>query len=536
MFKATFSLCMYEGGSRNKHVTVLTNSQGLRDVLEGKLCKNGKICDRTGVAHETWTPTVVSGEILNYPTEADEEYPEGFCEAVAKTIVGEYAEAITHGYVCRWGFTEVFSGPNAPLTRAAEHAAKEFFGQRCDGGASGGDPSTRPPCTSGMVLRALRSGMLAAGRAKSGAPGAGVTTGDLRGVGVAGAGVATAALVLRAWGKGRINPEEGLRQGAAQVGSGCWGQGATEPGPAFDVIPPGGASEPESATSSARRELAEVTYRVVEEEKLEDVTRKRSREKGSKVTPQGESAAGRVEGRQRMRALDKECGGVQRGVDVLGVRRCDAPSLRPYARGAFERARAMLASPSQRKAGVEKLRSEVYAATSRRTRMSRIKTLRRLFGRGRSQSLAGYERWHGVAGGGTYRSAVTYWGSGSSCTHRQGTRGPQIWKKQGSSAVAALERGIGPAKRAAVVRLEALPGRWEQAGTADRARIDVAVVGAMRLLRGAEVAAILVEQAEVAQDEKSACLLVGTHQDQSQRQGVSKNTSVRVQVRETTCS
>ena len=133
VFKATFSLCMYEGGSRNKHVTVLTNSQALRDVLDGKLCKNGKTCDRTGVAHETWTPTVVSGEILNYPTEADEEYPEGLCEAVAKTIVGEYAEAITNGYVYRWGFTEVFSGPNAPLTCAAEHAAKEFFGQRCVG-------------------------------------------------------------------------------------------------------------------------------------------------------------------------------------------------------------------------------------------------------------------------------------------------------------------------------------------------------------------------------------------------------------------
>ena len=84
----------------------------------------------------------------------------------------------------------------------------------------------------------------------------------------------------------------------------------------------------------------------------------------------------------------------------LGVRRCDAPPLRLYARGAFERARAMLASPSQRKAGVEKLRSEVHAATSRRTRISRIKTLRRLSAEAWSPSLAGYERWHGVAGGG----------------------------------------------------------------------------------------------------------------------------------------
>ena len=63
--------------------------------------------------------------VLNYHTEAGEEHPEGLCETVAKTIVGEYAEAITN--------VEVFSGPNAPLTPAAQHAAKEFFGQRCDG-------------------------------------------------------------------------------------------------------------------------------------------------------------------------------------------------------------------------------------------------------------------------------------------------------------------------------------------------------------------------------------------------------------------
>ena len=43
-----------------------------------------------------------------------------------------------------------------------------------------------------------------------------------------------------------------------QEGSRYWGQGATGLGPAFDAIPPGGAREPESAMSSARRELAEV--------------------------------------------------------------------------------------------------------------------------------------------------------------------------------------------------------------------------------------------------------------------------------------
>ena len=69
-----------------------------------------------------------------------------------------------------------------------------------------------------------------------------------------------------------------------QEGSRYWGQGATGLGPAFDAIPPGGAREPESAMSSARRELAEV-LQGGRGKKLEDVTKQRSREKGSKVRP-----------------------------------------------------------------------------------------------------------------------------------------------------------------------------------------------------------------------------------------------------------
>ena len=57
-------------------------------------------------------------------TVVDEQCPEELCE---------YAKAITSGYPCRWRFTEVFSGPNAPLTRAAELCSQGDFGQRCDG-------------------------------------------------------------------------------------------------------------------------------------------------------------------------------------------------------------------------------------------------------------------------------------------------------------------------------------------------------------------------------------------------------------------
>ena len=251
-----------------------------------------------------------------------------------------------------------------------------------------------------------------------------------------------------------------------------------------------------------------MTFRVAEEEKLEDVTGKRSREKGSKVTPKGESVAGRAEGRLRMRA-DKECCGVQRGVGVLGVRRSDAPPLRPHARGAFKRARAILASPSQRKAGVEKLRSEVYAATSRRTGGSRIKTLRRLSAEARIDLVpvtnAGMELLAAALKAGTYRSAAAYLAIWKQMQTKAGHPWTADLEETRIECGRSLGRGIGPAKRAAVVRLEALPDRWEQA---DRARIDVAVVGAMWLLR----AAIFIEQAEVAQDEKSAFLWLGLTQ------------------------
>ena len=122
---------------------------------------------------------------------------------------------------------------------------------------------------------------------------------------------------------------------------------------------------------------------------------------------------------------------------------------------------------------------------------------------------AGMELLAAAHKAGAYRSAAAYLG---------------IWKqmraKAGHPWTADLEptrigcgrsqgRGVGPAKRAAVVRFEALPGERERAGTTDRARIDVAVVGAMWLLRGAGVAAILVDQAEIAHDQKSACLWLG---------------------------
>ena len=74
----------------------------------------------------------------------------------------------------------------------------------------------------------------------------------------------------------------------------------------------------------------------------------------------------------------------------------------------------MLASPGQRKARVEKLRSEVYAATSRRMSRSRIKTLRRLAAKGRVDLMpvtnAGMESQAAALKAGACRSAAAYLG------------------------------------------------------------------------------------------------------------------------------
>ena len=229
---------------------------------------------------------------------------------------------------------------------------------------------------------------------------------------------------------------------------------------------------------------------MAEEERPKDKTGKRSREKRSKVTLEGECVAGRVEGGLGMRGPGKAV--------VCNARSTSLP-LQPCARGTFERARAMLASPGQRRAGFEKLRSEACAATSRRTRRSRIKTLRKLAVEAGVDLVqvtnAGMELLEAALTAGAYRSAAAYLGIWKQTHAKAGHPWAAALAATRVRCGRSLGRGIGPAKRAAVVRLEALPDRWERAGTTDRARSDVPVV-----------AAILVDQAEIAQDQKSAYL------------------------------
>ena len=97
---------------------ILTNMLELAAVLRDRVCTGRAVCERTGLPHATWAPEVVGGEVVSYPTEQEAEYPAGLCEVVANGIF-DWAEARSievedHAFL----FTEVFSGPRAPLTQA----------------------------------------------------------------------------------------------------------------------------------------------------------------------------------------------------------------------------------------------------------------------------------------------------------------------------------------------------------------------------------------------------------------------------------
>eukprot|EP00435_Cladocopium_sp_Y103_P060943 s2085_g22.t1 len=71
--------------------------------------KSGR-CSRTNRAHLSWKPSVVNGRVTSFPTGAEREYPEGFCQAYAQGLGSLVGQDHT--------FLEIFSGVNAPLSCA----------------------------------------------------------------------------------------------------------------------------------------------------------------------------------------------------------------------------------------------------------------------------------------------------------------------------------------------------------------------------------------------------------------------------------
>ena len=101
-----YHTCMFEGSRRKKFQVLITNRQEFIQEI-GKQCA-GNLCQRTGLVHLRWRPTVSGGKVVQFQTGDEREYPIGFCEC--------YAKAAKHVLADGGTFVEVFSGPNAPLS------------------------------------------------------------------------------------------------------------------------------------------------------------------------------------------------------------------------------------------------------------------------------------------------------------------------------------------------------------------------------------------------------------------------------------
>ena len=124
MMRVEFSNCMFHGGSRNKKTAIITNSEEIAAEFRGKMCSGRALCDRTGLQHLTWTPTVIGGQITSYRTEGEAEYPRGMGDALGRALVRLRAARSATTAAAEIELTEVFAGPRAVLSaRAARHLA-----------------------------------------------------------------------------------------------------------------------------------------------------------------------------------------------------------------------------------------------------------------------------------------------------------------------------------------------------------------------------------------------------------------------------
>ena len=74
--------CMFATGSKFKKSRFRTNIAGLR-LLIGRRCSGRQICDRTGVQHDSWRPTVDGRKVTQFPSEMEAEFQRELCELLA---------------------------------------------------------------------------------------------------------------------------------------------------------------------------------------------------------------------------------------------------------------------------------------------------------------------------------------------------------------------------------------------------------------------------------------------------------------------
>ena len=198
------------------------------------------------------------------------------------------------------------------------------------------------------------------------------------------------------------------------------------------------------------------------------------------------------------------------GVDSGSVRRSDAPPRVKYGRGELQSARKMLKSRAARIAGTARLLRGRFAPTTRRTRISRTSTLKTLVREAGLQlipiTVDGMYLIAAALKEGGYRTGASYLSLWESL-HKEAGHGWSSDLAQAKQwARKSMERGMGPSRRAATVVLESMVAK-----TAACEALDFVVVGAMWMMRGAELAGLLVEQASVALNGSTATMVLGAH-------------------------
>ena len=143
VFRVDICNCMFAGGRRRKRTGILTNCRALADALQGKMCTTADVCDRTGKKHLAWTPKVVKGEVVSYPTAAESGYPRGLNALVAR-VIAEESRRRQQADDFAFDFSEVFSGRRARLSRAVAVALDVEGPARISGSPSCSSRSSEP--------------------------------------------------------------------------------------------------------------------------------------------------------------------------------------------------------------------------------------------------------------------------------------------------------------------------------------------------------------------------------------------------------
>ena len=196
------------------------------------------------------------------------------------------------------------------------------------------------------------------------------------------------------------------------------------------------------------------------------------------------------------------------GVDILKVRRRQAAPRYHYTRGAFHRAAAILRQPAARKQAQLELHRDKFAPTTWRTIFARERTIRRLV-RAAGVDLtpiapASFDLIAAALKAGRYRSGASYLSTWERMHRNAGHPwGPELDVAR-VQARRSIEHGIGPAKRAKTVILESVISSDRQSDAT-----DMLIIGCLWMLRGAEAAALLIEQASIDAADDSALLQLG---------------------------